>query len=362
MRTPTTRPLKSIADLMSFTPHSDPFNVSTVPLIPRPSPNPTNETTSTTRPNIPNVIVCHDMAGGYKEDAFPQGLEFVEHPYAFQYWTFVDQFIYFTHERFSIPPPTWTNAAHRNGVFVYATFITEWGPGVIETLRALYGPNYNPEPRQVPDDEPDMSPYPEAEFDPTVANKMVELAKHYNFDGWFINIESELRAPAHAAAMLTFLTHLTKTMHAHLPHSKVLWYDSLTIQSKLRWQNQLNLNNVPFFDSTDGIFANYTWKPTYPSSSARVARAKERGRDRAKEVYMGIDVWGRNTYGGGGFNVHKALREKYEEVDLRFWCGEPRLLEPEFPPMGDEEKEKGGRWGTREDEDDLGSRLGKLVV
>lgn len=28
---------------------------------------------------------------------------------------------------------------------------------------------------------------------------------------------------------------------------------------------------------------------------------------RNTDVFTGIDTWGRNTYGGGGFNVHKAL-------------------------------------------------------
>lgn len=58
-----------------------------------------------------------------------------------------------------------------------------------------------------------------------------------------------------------------------------------------------------FFDVTDGIFTNYTWKEKFPSQSAAAAGG------RAMDVYTGIDIWGRNTYGGGGFNCHKALRE-----------------------------------------------------
>lgn len=31
---------------------------------------------------------------------------------------------------------------------------------------------------------------------------------------------------------------------------------------------------------------------------------------RALDVYVGIDVFGRNTYGGGKFNSHKVLLQK----------------------------------------------------
>lgn len=37
-------------------------------------------------------------------------------------------------------------------------------------------------------------------------------------------------------------------------------YDSVTIDGKLDWQDQLNEKNKPFFDICDGIFVNYTWE------------------------------------------------------------------------------------------------------
>lgn len=37
-------------------------------------------------------------------------------------------------------------------------------------------------------------------------------------------------------------------------------YDSVTIDGKLNWQDQLNEYNKLFFDICDGIFVNYTWK------------------------------------------------------------------------------------------------------
>ena len=60
--------------------------------------------------------------------------------------------------------------------------------------------------------------------------------------------------------------------------------------------------NAPFFDAADAIFTNYAWKTNQPSADALVAG------DRRADVFVGIDCWGRNTFGGGGFNVHKVRR------------------------------------------------------
>ncbi|KAK1320206.1 hypothetical protein QJS10_CPA03g01082 [Acorus calamus] len=79
------------------------------------------------------------------------------------------------------------------------------------------------------------------------------------------------------------------------------WYDSVTKDGDLFYQNELNEYNKPFFDLCDGIFANYSWEEDYPKRSAHVAG------ERKFDVYMGIDVFGRGTYGGGEWNTHVAL-------------------------------------------------------
>ena len=33
---------------------------------------------------------------------------------------------------------------------------------------------------------------------------------------------------------------LTRAMHDAIPHSQVIWYDSVTVEGKLEWQNELN--------------------------------------------------------------------------------------------------------------------------
>jgi mannosyl-glycoprotein endo-beta-N-acetylglucosaminidase len=52
----------------------------------------------------------------------------------------------------------------------------------------------------------------------------------------------------------------------------------------------------PFFDNCDGIFLNYTWKEKNLKTSLHNAGTRH------LDVYVGVDVFGRNCYGGGGFN------------------------------------------------------------
>ena len=52
----------------------------------------------------------------------------------------------------------------------------------------------------------------------------------------------------------------------------------------------------PFFNCCDGIFLNYNWNWSLLSQTRKLAG------DRLKDVYVGIDVFGRGCPGGGGYN------------------------------------------------------------
>jgi endo-beta-N-acetylglucosaminidase D len=238
------------------------------------------------------VLLCHDMAGGYKEDAQIQGLQSADPVYSFQYWALIDIFCYFSHERVTIPPVTWTNAAHINGCLSIGTFIVEWGPGKLEILKLIYGPKYDPELEST-----------QRDFSPHYADRLVEVASFYGFDGYLVNVESSLPSGAHCVVLARFLKYLMRELKRKIPHGIIIWYDSVVNTGALRWQDQLNEKNQMFFDVTDGIFVNYTW------NIERLQQSSINGAERKYDIFTGIDVWGRNTFGGGHFNIHRALRE-----------------------------------------------------
>ena len=59
----------------------------------------------------------------------------------------------------------------------------------------------------------------------------------------------------------------------------------------------LTTSDREFFGLCDGIFLNYWWTPESMLSS------KNRAGSRLRDVYVGVDVFGRGTRDGGGFNV-----------------------------------------------------------
>ncbi|XP_077590987.1 cytosolic endo-beta-N-acetylglucosaminidase isoform X2 [Stigmatopora nigra] len=245
------------------------FNVAVVPLAPR-------------QPALSSVLhrtlVSHDMMGGYLDDRFLQGTA-SEAPYAFYHWQYIDVFNYFTHNLVSIPPAVWTNAAHKHGVIVLGTFITEWTGGTTTCEAFLKEELYR-----------------------EVADKLVQLSYYFGFDGWLINIENSLSDNAVKTTPL-FLRYLTNQMHQQIPGSMVIWYDSVIENGELKWQNELNQSNRVFFDACDGFFTNYNWTPQNLEWMADYCLTNGRKAD----IYVGVDVFARGNVVGGMFETHKAL-------------------------------------------------------
>ncbi|NXT25702.1 ENASE acetylglucosaminidase, partial [Syrrhaptes paradoxus] len=273
--TRTTEPvsffLSGLEELLSWQPNSnDDFNVSAVPLARRQPP---------LRSSRPRTLVCHDMRGGYLEDRFIQGSA-ARNPYVFYHWRYIDIFVYFSHHTVTIPPVCWTNAAHRNGVPVLGTFITEWTDGekLCEAFLAGGTEAYR-----------------------VVGEQLARIAQHYGFDGWLVNVENALSAAA-VGNLPPFLRHLTARVHSAVPGGLVIWYDSVVRDGALRWQNELNPDNSVFFDACDGLFTNYNWKEEHLERSRGLAGPRH------ADVYVGVDVFGRGDVVGGGFDTNKSLR------------------------------------------------------
>ncbi|KAL0341239.1 UNVERIFIED_CONTAM: Cytosolic endo-beta-N-acetylglucosaminidase 1 [Sesamum radiatum] len=270
---PISYPLKTLEELETrayFKSFHFPFNQAGVKL-------PAGGGGGEAMPQRPRVLVCHDMAGGYTDDGFVQGGTNAD-AYAIWHWYLIDVFVYFSHNLVTLPPPCWTNTAHTHGVKVLGTLIMEWDGGKREADKLL-------------------STKTSAQL---YAERLAELSVALGFDGWLLNVEVDLD-PGQIPNLEEFISHLTQTMHSSLPGSLVIWYDSVTVDGVLAWQNQLNDLNKPFFDRCDGILVNYSWEENFPKLSAEVAG------DRKLDVYMGIDVFGRGTYGGGQWTTNVAL-------------------------------------------------------
>jgi len=230
--------------------------------------------------NTPKTLVCHDMKGGYLEDSYIDGCSNWQ-AFNFTQWDLIDTFVYFSHHFVTIPPPCWIHAGHLHGVPVLGTFITEWEAGS-KICRTLFESL--------------------ASVDKLV-EKLASITHHYNFDGWLINIENPVSSQQ-VDNIEYFLVRLKAELVLQCPlaPNRVIWYDSITTSGELKWQNQLNDKNKRFFDACDAIFLNYAWTSACLAKSAEAA-----GQQRLLDVYVGIDVFGRNCFGGGGFNTIAAL-------------------------------------------------------
>jgi hypothetical protein len=229
----------------------------------------------------------------------------VGHSYRTLRWDGIDALAYFSHARVTIPPPAWIAAAHRRGVRVLGTVIMEWRDGS-EALDALLATA--------------------ATRSHTVA-QLVRIAQTAGFEGWLVNVETGLpAAAAQVPALVSFVADLRAAITSRVPMGDVVWYDSVSaVSGSVAWQSRLNEHGLPFFaaaasaPATDahagdasvatrpprhgGIFLDYHWQRGWvDDTAAAAAAAPVRG-----TAWVGVDVWGRGTWGGGGWRSSTAV-------------------------------------------------------
>ncbi|GBE79054.1 glycoside hydrolase family 85 protein [Sparassis crispa] len=228
-----------------------------------------------------NLLVCHDYKGGYTES--PSSLS-----YTFNLWSYCNTFIYFSHHRVTIPPSGWTTAAHRHGVKMLGTLIFE-DSGEEDCLRLL------------------------------IASRSLRTMRIFSHI-WHI---SEGLTDIYSTSNAHYADNKSRRGHWQLGllccgmdfNGKLVhilkWYDSVIYNGQLRWQDRLNNYNLPFFIPSSAFFTNYTWPPDYPSRTAQyflsldtalVTQSKF-----LRDIFVGVDVWGRGSHGGGGFGSYKAI-------------------------------------------------------
>ncbi|NEE02637.1 endo-beta-N-acetylglucosaminidase [Phytoactinopolyspora halotolerans] len=166
----------------------------------------------------------------------------------------------------NLPNPGYTEAAHRNGVL---------------SLGCWFWPR--PE---------DFSEVVEQRTDGSfpMVDKMIEMAGYFGFDGYFINQEAQIPAEQ-AELLMEFFTYFAEQAPDgfHLQ-----WYDSLTVDGRITYENEFNEVNSPWIVDEDGnricdsIFLNYWWNDQRVRNSRQ--HALDLGLDPYEVVYTGQEI------------------------------------------------------------------------
>ncbi|MEV4515226.1 hypothetical protein AB0K00_40505 [Dactylosporangium sp. NPDC049525] len=94
-----------------------------------------------------------------------------------------------------------------------------------------------------------------------VADKLVDLAKYFGFDGYFLNVEKDLTGQVDS--MMAFITYLQQRAAAQrLKTFTVQWYDAVTVDGDYPgYQNTFNSQNAGWITQAgaDSMFINYWW-------------------------------------------------------------------------------------------------------
>uniref|UniRef100_A0A914NBC4 Mannosyl-glycoprotein endo-beta-N-acetylglucosaminidase n=1 Tax=Meloidogyne incognita TaxID=6306 RepID=A0A914NBC4_MELIC len=274
----------------------------------------------------PRTLVCHDHRGGYLEYESLQGITCTSLPnkdkehqipiYSFFHWWYIDVFVYFSHHLVTVPPDVWILAAHQHGVLILGTFI-------IESI-ALFNQCFS-------DDS----------ITDKIVSSLVDLCKNMNFDGWLINIENAVDS-VYLDRLEGFLRKLRRGLRDNVHNcTQVIWYDSVVNSGELCWQNELNKDNkletletsinvapeqrnignynqkiydvtrtlVPFpvrrlktlrrwFSAVDGFYTNYGWTECHLQQTLETFYKNFSDDKSLFDIYIGIDVFGRDCTGG----------------------------------------------------------------
>ena len=192
-------------DLLKWEPgarEDDPINRSSVELAKRHRGQLVNEKASR-RAKVQALANTNSKA---KDHASVGGEEFKA--YAFDYWQYLDSMVFWEG---LVPTPDVIDAGHRNGVPVYGTLFFNWSNSIADQEKFAAA---------LKQDEDGTFP---------IARKLVDLAKYYGFDGYFINQETtgDLVTPL-GEKMRQFMLY-TKEYAAKVNHPiKYAWYDAMT--------------------------------------------------------------------------------------------------------------------------------------
>lgn len=259
------------------------FNVSTEPLAERVNIEELKLVNSTQ--NKDTKVMAVSIMNGSTSGNAPHGLNKAE-ANAFTYWQYVDLLVYWggaSGEGLIVAPSAdVVDAGHKNGVKVIGTVFMPQAAhgGKMEWLEDLL-------------QKKEDGSYP-------VADKLIEAARTYGFDGWFINQETEGTDEEpltvdHAVRMQEFLSYYK----AQAPELELVYYDSMTAEGKMDWQNALTEKNTMFLRTQDGnsvaddMFLNFWWTSEKLAPEELLKASAELAQEKGIDpycLYAGVDL------------------------------------------------------------------------
>ncbi|MFF1558812.1 endo-beta-N-acetylglucosaminidase [Streptomyces sp. NPDC058279] len=322
--------------LAAWTPASDPdlaHNAATVPLVPRFTPVPPHPGARAGQARISALVSFAPTARNPS-----QGSATADY-YALTHWAYLDELVFWggsAGEGIVLAPnaPV-VDAAHRNGVRVL---------GNVFLPPVAYGGDLQWTRDLVRRDTAGRFP---------IALALVEVARAYGFDGWFVNAETDGGDSALAGRMREFLRALRA---AGEPYGlRITWYDAMNSTGRVGWQGELDALNQEFFEDragrvADTMFVDFRW--TARSLAASGALAGRLGRS-PYELWAAVDTESRgwdtpvdwdaviprdrdHVVGYGLYRPEWTLGHlsdrspgAFHRADDRFWTGES--LDPARP-------------------------------
>jgi endo-beta-N-acetylglucosaminidase D len=258
----------TITDLLNWQPPAGQSNVSFTPVHQREHVK--NFQLSGNLDTNAKILYCPDGMdnfGPYIDSANKFNL------FNFSHWQYIDILCWFGGSAGApilIPSKSWVDAAHKNGVKVIGT--------IFMAPIAFGGSQAQVQSFLVQDSAGNF----------IAAQKLIQIANHFNFDGWILNFETSVNSTVggQAAAFVNALD----SAYA----GEVIWYDAMLVNGSISYQNKLNANNAYFFQHSTGLFTNYNWTlASTVTSSATYATGLGLS---PFNVYTGADMWpGRNA-------------------------------------------------------------------
>jgi len=228
------------------------------------------------RPRL--MVLANDyVQPNWETEGYPYGP--VAEAYALRFWQYPDLYASWhglpldgrhaeqnpPYGLLNLPNPGYTDAAHRNGVLSLGCWF--W-----------------PRPENFADV---VEKTPQGTF--PLADQLIAMARYFGFDGYFVNQEATITA-AQARLLMEMLGYLARKAP---PGFHVQWYDSLTVDGRISYQNEFNSVNSPWIVNggqrvNSSVFLNYWW------SSARIQASRSHalslGLDPFEVVYAGSEI------------------------------------------------------------------------